>query len=69
MQQQPNEDVTDIIIDDTPAPVEVDELPSVHDREFSLPSSPPALLTTWKPGHTLSLTWSMALLPLILNLG
>ena len=33
MQQQPNEDVTDIIIDESPAPVEVDELPSVHDRE------------------------------------
>lgn len=38
MQQQTEDDVKDIIIDDSPAPVEVDDAPSVHDREYpSLP--------------------------------
>lgn len=36
LQQQPNDEVTDIIIDDGPAPVEVDESPSVNDRESLL---------------------------------
>lgn len=37
-QQQPqNNDVTDIIIDDSPAPMEVEEAPNVHDCEFRAP--------------------------------
>lgn len=35
---QEKEDVTDIIIDERPAPVEVDEPPSVHDRKSAIPS-------------------------------
>ena len=37
-QQQPqNNDVTDIIIDDSPAPMEVEEAPNVHDCKFRTP--------------------------------
>lgn len=34
LQQQQNE-VTDIIIDETPAPMEVEEMPNVHDRKLA----------------------------------
>lgn len=34
-QQQQNNDVTDIIIDDSPAPMEVEEAPNVHDCKLS----------------------------------
>lgn len=34
-QQQQNNDVTDIIIDDSPAPMEVEEAPNVHDCKSS----------------------------------
>lgn len=32
--------MTDIIIDDSPAPMEVEELPNVHDCEWQLFDSP-----------------------------
>jgi hypothetical protein len=37
--QQTKDDVADIVIDEAPTPVEIDESPSVNDRKFILYSA------------------------------
>jgi hypothetical protein len=40
MKQQDKDEVADIVIDEAPAPVEIDESPSVSDRKYTIYAPP-----------------------------